>query len=72
MNLIKKIGRAKTLVEEIKFQLNSKLNFEDLNDLINYSDYKKSKVPSKTEYIHNQNLKQIIPRERETKSLNRN
>ena len=72
MNLIKKIGRAKTLVEEIRFQLNSKLNPEDFNDLINHSDYKKSKVCSKTEYIHNQKLKQLIPRERETKSLNRN
>ena len=39
---------------------------------MNYSDYKKSKVPSKTEYIHNQKLKQLIPREREAKSLNRN
>ena len=67
----KKFGRAKTLVE-IRFQLNSKLYPEDFNDLMNYSDYKKSKVRSKTEYIHNQKLKQLIPRERETKSLNRN
>ena len=39
---------------------------------MNYLDYKKSEVRSKTEYIHNQKLKQLIPRERETKSLNRN
>ena len=39
---------------------------------MNFSDYKKSKVRSKTEYIYNQKLKQLIPRERETKSLNRN
>ena len=68
----KKIGRAKTLVEAIRFQLNNKLHLEDFNDLMNYSDYKKSKVRSKTECIHNQKLKQLIPRERETKSLNRN
>ena len=58
----KKIGRAKRLVEEIRFQLNSKFNPEDFNDLMNYLDYKKSKVRSKTEYIHNQKLKQLIPR----------
>ena len=39
---------------------------------MNYSDYKKRKVLSKTEYIHSQKLKQLLPRERETKSLNRN
>ena len=39
---------------------------------MNYSNYKKSKVRSKTQYIHNQKLKQLIPRERETKSLNQN
>ena len=39
----KKIGRAKTLVEEIRFQVNSKSNPEDFNGLMNYSDYKKSK-----------------------------
>ena len=43
----KKIGRAKTLVEEIRFQLNSKLNPEDFNDLMNYSDYNKSKIVQK-------------------------
>ena len=59
----KKIGRAKTLVEEIRFQLNSKLHPEDFNDLMNYSDYKKSEVRSKTDYIHYQKLKQLIPRE---------
>ena len=53
----KKIGRAKTLVEEMKFQLSSKLNPEHLNDLMNYSDYKKSKVCSKIDYIYNQKLK---------------
>ena len=68
----KKIGGAKALVEKIRFQFNSKLNSEDFNDLMNYSDYKKSKVCSKTEYIHNQKVKQLISREREIKSLNQN
>ena len=43
----KKIGRADTLVKEIRFQLNSKLNSEDFNDLMNYSDYKKIKFVQK-------------------------
>ena len=66
----KKIGRAKTLVE-IRFQLNSKLHPEEFNDLMNYSNYKKSSLFKNR--IHSQpKTKKLISRERETKSLNRN
>ena len=68
----KNIGRAITLFEEIRFQLHSKLNPEDFNDLLNYSDYKNSIVRLKTEYIHNQQQKQLIPSKRKTKRLNQN